>query len=236
MKSAVLSVIFALLSFGENFGQIYGNTVYRLRVVEDVTLERGSTNFNYLEYLITSFHPGFPKKHSLLRFENVPSGCRSINYARMYLYYVYSHKASYLSDAQVPFITRTIRAHRVLKPWKESEATSTKRDSYNYWQTQWLGLNNIDATSSYTGQVTITPNTPSGFVHIDVTSAAKAWKSGSSNYGVVIWATNEDQPGRDTRFASNAHRISSQHAYILLSCDGQSPTWPSTGETTLIPV
>ena len=41
MKSAVLSVIFALLSFGENFGQIYGNTVYRLRVVEDVTLERG---------------------------------------------------------------------------------------------------------------------------------------------------------------------------------------------------
>ena len=219
MKSAAFIVIFTLLSLGENFGQTEGCTTYKLKVVEDVTLEKGSTNFNYLEYLITSFHPGFPKKRSLLRFENVPSGCKSINYARMYLYYVYSHKASYQSDAQAPFITRTIQAHRVLKPWKESEATSTKRDSYNYWQTQWLGLNNIDATSSYTGQVTIRRDTPRGFVSIDVTSAAKAWKSGSSNYGVVIWATNEDQPGRDTRFASNARRDSSQHAYISLNCD-----------------
>ena len=32
-------------------------------IVEYVTLERGSTtsNFSYLEYLITSFHSGFPK-------------------------------------------------------------------------------------------------------------------------------------------------------------------------------
>ena len=105
--------------------------IYKLKVVEDVTLERGSTNFNYLQYLITSFHPGFPKKCSLLRFENVPSGCKSVNYATMFLYYLYSHKASYMSDAQVPFITRTILAHRVLKPWRESQATSTKRDAYN---------------------------------------------------------------------------------------------------------
>ena len=180
-------------------------------------------------YLITSFHPGFPKKRSLLRFQNVPSECKSVIHATMYLYYVYSHKASYLSDAQVPFITRNIRAHRVLRPWKESQATSTKRDSYNYWQTQWLGLDNRDATSSYTGQVTIEPSTPRGFVQIDVTSAAKAWKSGVSNYGVVIWATNEDQPGRDTRFASNAHRDSSLHAYISLTCENRCFSGPRVG-------
>ena len=125
MKSTVFIVIFALLTFGENFGPIKGSIIYKLKVVEDVTLERGYTNFNYLEYLITSFHPSFPKKRSLLRFENLPSGCRSVNYARMYLYYVYSHKAGYQSDTQVPFITRTIRAHRVLKPRRQSEATST---------------------------------------------------------------------------------------------------------------
>ena len=230
MRSAAFIVIFALLSFGENFGQTKGSTTYKLRVVEDVTLERGSTNFNYLEYLITSFHPGFPKKRSLLRFENVPSGCKSVSSATMFLYYVYSHKASYLSDAEVPFITRTIRAHRVLKPWRESQATSTKRDSYNYWQTQWLGLDNRDATSSYTGQVTIKPYHPKGFVEIDLTSAAIAWKSGSSNYGVVIWATNEDQPGRDTRFASNAHSDSSLHAYILLNCENRGSLWPTVDE------
>ena len=151
----------------------------------------------------------------------------------MYIYYVYSHKASSHSDAEAPFITRTIRAHRVLKSWKESQATSTRRDSYNYWHTQWLGLNNIDTTSSYTGQTTIYPYRPSGFVGIDVTAALKAWKSGSPNYGVVIWATNEHVAGRGTRFASNADPDSSRHAYIILNCnDVPSTTAPSTTATT----
>ena len=38
-------------------------TVYRLQIVKDVTLERGTTNFNYLQYLIVGLHPGlFSKK------------------------------------------------------------------------------------------------------------------------------------------------------------------------------
>ena len=219
MKLVVSLVVSILLSAGETFGQ---SASYHLKVVEDVTLERGTTNFNYLPYLITSLHPGYPKKRSLLRFENVPSGCKSVNYATMYIYYVYSHKASFYSESQVPFITRTIQAHRVLKSWKETQATSTKRNSYSNWQTPWLGLNNIDATSYPTGQTTIYPGQPRGFVEIDVTSAVKAWKSGSPNYGVVIWATNENIAGRDTRFASSADSDSSQHAYIVLNCDSYS--------------
>ena len=219
MKSLMFTVILALLSFGENFGPTNGYTTYKLKVVEDVTLERGTTNSNYLEYLIVGLHPGYPKKRSLLRFENVPSGCKSVSHATMYIYYVYSHKASFLTDAQFPFITRTIRANRVLKPWKESQATSTKRDSYNNWGKQWLGLDNIDATSSYTGQTTIYPHRPRGFVGIDVNSAVNAWNSGCPNYGVVIWATNEHVEGRDTRFASNADHDSSRHAYIILNCN-----------------
>ena len=209
-------------------------TVYQLKVVEDVTLERGTTNFNSLEYLITSFHPGYPKKRSLLRFEDVPSGCKSINHAMMYIYYMYSHKASFQSVDQAPFITRTIQAHRVLKSWKETEATSTKRDACNNWHTPWLGLNDIDATSYPTGQTTIYANRPRGFVEIEVTSAVKAWKSGSPNYGVVIWATNEDIVGRDTRFASSADSNSSRHAYIILNCndDVTSTTAPTTSSTT----
>ena len=156
------------------------HSTYRLKVVEDVTLEGGTTNFNGLEYLIAGFHIDYLKKRSLLRFENVPSGCKSVSHAAMYIYYVYSHKASFYTGAQAPFITRTIRAHRVLKSWKETQATNTKRDSYNYWHTPWLGLNDIDAISSYTGQTTIYPNSPRGcWVGIDVTSAAQAWKSGS---------------------------------------------------------
>ena len=223
MKLLVFAAILALLSFGENFGVTNGYiSTYKLKVVEDVTLERGTTNFNYLKYLIVGFHIDYPKKRSLLRFEDVPSECKSVSHATMFIYYVYSHKASSHTDAEAPFITRTIRAHRVLKSWKQSQATSTKRDLYNYWHTKWLGLNNIDATSSYTGQTTIYPNQPKGFVRIDVTAAAKAWKHGSPNYGVVIWATNEQVAGRDTRFASNADPDSSRHAYIILNCNDAS--------------
>ena len=155
MYAGVIAVAVALLSFG---GESFAQTPHRLEVVEDVTLERGSMNFNYLEYLIVGLHPSFPKKRSLLKFEDVPRACSVVNSAKMYLYYQYSHKASFYTDAQVPFITRTIQAHRVLKSWKETQATSTKRYSGAYWNTQWLGLDNIDAKRSSTGgQVTIHP-------------------------------------------------------------------------------
>ena len=222
MKVVASLALLILLSLGGTLGQTdlgSGIAVYKLKVVEDVTLESPSTNYNYLQYLITSYHPGYPKKRSLLRFENIPSGCKSVNHAMMYIYYVYSHKASFYTVDQAPFVTRTIQAHRVLKSWKETQATSTRRDSSYNWYTQYLGLNNIDATSYPTGQTTIYAGQPSGFVEIEVTSAVNAWKSGSPNYGVVIWATNENTAGRDTRFASNADSDSSRHAYIILNCN-----------------
>ena len=227
MNSVVIAAVLIFLTIGESFGQNKLGpkiTTYKLKVVEDVTLERGSTNFNYLRYLIVGYHPGYPKKRSLLRFEDVPSGCKFVTHAKMYLYYQYSHKASFQSVDKAPFITRTIQAHQVLKSWKESQATSTKRDSYNYWPTSYLGLDNIDARSSATGRTTIYASRPHGFVEIDVTSAARAWKYGSPNYGLVIWATNENQAGRDTRFASNADSDSSKHAYIILNCNNSGRT------------
>jgi len=220
MYAVVISVAVALLNFG---GEGFAQTQYKLKVVEDVTLERGSRNFNYLEYLIVGFHPGYPKKRSLLRFGNVPSTCGVVNYAKMYLFYQYSHKASFYTDAQVPFISRTIQAHRVLKFWRETQATSTKRYSGAYWSTQWLGLDNIDAKRSSTGgQVTIHPGQTKGFVSIDVTSAVREWKFGHPNYGVVIWATNENKAGRGTRFASKSESDSSKHPYILVNCHRRS--------------
>ena len=37
-------------------------TVYKLSVVQDVTLERPNRNFNYLPFLLVSQHPGYPNK------------------------------------------------------------------------------------------------------------------------------------------------------------------------------
>ena len=82
--------------------------VFKLKVTQDVTLERGSSNYNWLQYLLVSKHPQYPNKRSLVQFENLPDDCPSpkIQGAKMYLYYVYAHKASWHSIQQTPFIPR----------------------------------------------------------------------------------------------------------------------------------
>ena len=55
---------------GWNLG---AGTLYRLNVTQDVALERGYRNFNYLQYLIVSRLPQFPNTRSLVQFKDLPS-------------------------------------------------------------------------------------------------------------------------------------------------------------------
>jgi len=138
----------------------------------------------------------------------------------MYLYFVYAHKASWHSIYRTPWIPRYLQVHLVYKSWKESQATSTKRDNYGHrWGTPYLGLNNIDAESAPQPQtVTIFPYRPRGFVEFDITNAVRRWSKGLPNNGLVIRATNELTPGRGIRFASKAMSDKKQHAYVLVLC------------------
>jgi len=192
---------------------------YTLNVVEDVWIERSTSNYNHYRYLIVGKHPGYPIKRSLVKFQDVPNSCNVVNHAMMYLYYWYSHKASWQSTAQAPFITRTIQAHRVYKPWKESEASTIKRGRRSYWSQPYLGLDDTDANDCPTGEVKIYADRPTGFVEVDVTSAMKDWKAGKPNYGLLLLATNEDVDGRDTRFASKTDTDPKKHPYIKVNCD-----------------
>ena len=194
---------------------------YRLSITQDVTLERGSTNSNSLEYLIVGFHPGFPKKRSLVQFESLPSNCArsKIKSAKMYLYYVYAHKASYNSVQQVPFISRMLQVNRVIKEWNEMQATSTRRKSGIDWSTPYLGLNKTDAHPKRIDRVTMTTYRPRGWVEFNIIRAMRRWTGGRPNYGLVVWATNEDIPGREFRFASNAASDASTHAFVNVLCD-----------------
>ena len=120
----------------------------------------------------------------------------------------------------VPFILRHLRVYLVKKEWVESQTTSTMRRRDIPWSSPWLALDGRDAeATSQQGQgaVTIFPYRPRGFVEFDVTKAVKAWSRGVPNYGLVIRATNEYSPGRDTRFASNAN-TASKHAFVLVRC------------------
>ena len=220
MYGQLFVVVLMTVGTGTCIAQDLGDgTHYRLNVVEDVWLETRSTNYNNRKWLIVGKHPEWPKKRSLVKFQNVPSACKRVNRATMYLYYDYSSKPTWMSVTKAPFITRTIQAHRVLKYWKETEATTRKRYSVFSWHREYLGLDDTDANDYPTGEVTIYFGRPKGFVGIEVTSAVKDWKVGKPNYGLLIWATNEDQDGRDTRFFSKSHSDSSKHPYIALDCD-----------------
>ena len=196
-------------------------TLYTLHVTQDVWLETASTNFNYKEYLIVSKLPQYPNKRSLVQFEDLPSACPTaqIESAKMYLYYVYAHKASWQSITFTPFIPRYLEVYLVKKAWKEDEATRTRRLSGINWSTEWLGLDDTDAESTpQSDPVTIFPVRPRGFVEFDVTNAIKSWSSGVPNNGLVIRATNELAAGRSIRFASNAMSDSSKHAFVRVRC------------------
>ena len=221
MYGNLFTTILIVFSIGTCFAEtdVGAGTLYELKVVEDVWLERPTTNYNSYQWLIVGRLIQFPKKRSLLRFEAIPSACKTVNHAMMYLYYHYSHKASWQPVTKAPFITRTIQAHRVLKSWKETQATSARRYSGASWLRPYLGLDDTDANDCPTGQTTIYAGRPSGFVEIEVTSAVKDWKAGKPNYGLLIWATNENINGRGTRFYSKTYSDSSKHPYILINCN-----------------
>ena len=195
--------------------------VYRLNVKKDVTLERGHYNWNRLEYLIVSKLPQFPNKRSLVQFEDLPKACDAsrIQSAKMYLYYVYAHKASWHSIKQTPFIPRYLEVYLVKKSWSETQATSRWRFRGVPWSSPWLRLDGTDADAApQCGTVTFFPYRPPGFMEFDVTNAVKSWRQGVRNYGLLIRATNELDPGRSVRFASNAMRDRGKHAFILVRC------------------
>jgi len=221
----VVTVLMVALFTHVAEGVVVHNTgkgmMYKLGVTQDVSLERSYRNFNYLKYLLVSRLPQFPNKRSLVQFENLPRSCpcSKILSAKMYLYYVYAHKASWHTITQTPFIPRHLQVHLVKKSWNEAQATSRRRDNSHSWTTKWLGLDNNDAEAEAQPQtVTIFPYRPAGFVEFDITNAIRRWSSGVRNYGLVIRATNELEAGRSIRFASNAMEDKRQHAYVRVLC------------------
>ena len=217
MVALLASTLEGVTSFNTGAG-----TIYWLHVVQDVTLESGSTNYNYLNHLIVATHPGCPNKRSLVQFEHLPSTCRAsqIHSAKMYLYFVYAHKPSWHSNENTPYIPRYLELHLVKKSWREAQATSTYRSTGVRWSSPYLRLDGSDADAApQSGTVVIFPVRPvRSFVEFDVTNAVKSWRDGVPNYGLLIRATNELDRGRDIRFASNAFSDSSKHAYILVRC------------------
>ena len=153
-------------------------------------------------------------------FQSVQDGVGSIPMG-----YHKTRETTHTSPAGIPFTTtpfipRYMQVHLVKKSWNEYQATSSKRTSSTYWSKPYLGLDNTDAETvpQDRSPVVIFPYRPRGFVEFDITRAIRSWQRGVPNHGLVIRATNEFQKGRGIRFASNADRDGSRHAYVLVLC------------------
>ena len=53
------------------------------------------------------------------------------------------------------------------------------------------------------------------WLQLDITEAARNWKDGEKNYGVVIWATNENDDGRGIRFRSREYSTEWPKLYVF---------------------
>ena len=189
--------------------------MYRLNVTKDVWLE-SPTNRNDYDFVIVGLHPGYPKKRALFQFEDLTdpkSDSNRIRWAKMYVYFTYAHKASFQTVQVAPYISRELQIHQIKKQWSETEATQYNRLNDTPWGAQYVGLDDIDACARPLDTVRLNTGRPASFMEFDVTQAVRNWRAGEPNHGVIIWATNENVPGRDLRFASRT-ADESRHAFI----------------------
>ena len=180
----------------------FGNGIlHRMNATADVIVYDGS-NQNHFDFLIVGNHTGYPLKRSLVKFEDIPSNCKSIKWAKMYLYFWYSHKASFRSVSEVPYIPRPLEVRQVKKSWEENQATRDNRLIGVPWNSAYLDTTGSDTKKHPLDTVTIFTGRPAGYIEFDVTKAARRWLSGQSNNGVLISASNENDLGREARFYS----------------------------------
>ena len=173
--------------------------LYELDATQDVFIN-DSSNHNNDDFLIVAKHTGSSKNRILIKFEDLPNDCSEIQWAKMYVGYWFSYKPTTMTVEQAPFIVRILQVHRIKKEWSETEATSVNRKSNDQWSRPLLALG-TDAARHVQDTVNIYTSRPNKqYIEFDITEAYQQWKSGENNYGVLIWATNENAIGRDVRF------------------------------------
>ena len=83
------------------------------------------------------------------------------------------------------------------------------------WSERYLSLDGIDANPNTLDTVIFPPIKP--WLEMDITEAVRNWENGEPNYGVLIYATNDDDDGYDIRFHSREYSTGKPH--LLVFCN-----------------
>jgi len=218
----LLALICAIQSYELTRDEGYGNH-YVLHPTQDVWLEgRSNKNRNSINQLIVGNLVGFPLKRSLIQFENLPSSCTAdkIIWARMQLYFLAAHRASFRSVEQQPWLDYTLNVHRVKKYWREDQATAYQRYSGRGgdWAATYLKLGDDAEAQPQYNPTTIYSREPRAYKGFDVTGAARSWAEGQTNYGLLIKVVRENVYARGLRFYDRHHPNKNFRPFLQVLC------------------
>lgn len=190
-----------------------------------------TSRFGTFPQLIVGHHKGFPIKRILIQFDVSGGPAQAVESATLQLWFLYAHKASWMQEDQVE---RQLNVHRMLVPWKEMEATSSMRASGKPWPANYIADDSVvdqEATDAWT----ITPGTKKHWSHFDITRDVNTWiRDPKSNHGLLIWAVNEAETGRDLRFASSNDKNPAVRPRLVIKYkkDGASSVSTTHASTT----
>lgn len=153
---------------------------------DDVWIEyNSSNNFNGYDHIRIGRGNSFGRKRSLLKFDlsAIPQNAAILS-AEMKLYFYGKYGTN--------VINRVIQCHQVLRDWLEGFATWDYRTLQDMWGTAGVGLDDVDAKAAAEDSLVWGGEYPTWKVY-NLAALTQKWVSGTAqNYGVLLWATNED--------------------------------------------
>ncbi len=123
-----------------------------------------------------------------------------------------TRKQSYLtlhsrnSPSEQAIYTRVnISLLQINQEWDEMDATSMNRLSGVPWSQEYMDESGPDAGPQLLTVEPYHPKRPQGYMAFNVKKAVKNWQNGSPNYGLLVIAEKENNPGLALRFRSREH-------------------------------
>ena len=154
------------------------------------------------------------KSRSIINFSltGIPSNATVLN-AQMKLKYYEKY-----NNTTGTWVDRWIQAHQLLLGWDEAQADSLERSTGVNWAAARgkIGGTNPDANGAYESTLLIVEDEALPvWKSWDLTALTQKWVSGAvANYGVILWATNENTSGYVLRFYSSEATNTSDRPYL----------------------
>ncbi|XP_066923970.1 uncharacterized protein [Clytia hemisphaerica] len=200
--------------------------LYKLNAVADTFLERYGVSYDRISIgqNLIGKHPQYPIKRTLIQFESLPASVcpvGKIEWARVYMYFVRRHRASWHKPSSAPWLDYEIDVHRIKRSWQESYARPRYRCQscpHRAWYAPYLDLGRDAVNEPECKKTTIYALTPSSWQAFDVTGSMKAWAEGAPNYGVLIKVNDEKTEGVDLRFWNRHNSNANLRPYMVVRC------------------